>query len=568
MPKSRRALTKALLQLSGVGFFVLRQSAESVWVSCLLQRIEQRDRQSTMARTKRAARPADSESATEEEDDAPTTRSSKRKPTKRARAAKPSKKKPQWEWQQYSGGWQPFAADDSKLLEEHRGESKFETTGLSFNRNGTKYLFVLSGSKMTQLNTSTRKVRNLRRVLIDAGDDDTASDDDDDGSDDDGIGYAKLVKKSSVSWGKGGGAAASAAGKRGKKAAAAPAIKPLGKLPAPLSVADIKKQAALGAQSRRSQKADYGPAIKADPHGTYCFDRMLENEARLSGEFACVYHSYSFAALLYEVQAAVAAVLFRFKSNFASLPRLLKTPYNDIPDAPELLKIFPKFPDRDHNSKFRAVAISVTTSLLGPDMEAPPKQVFLMGYSCSDLSFRKVLEDLLESCHVPKAKVSSLATQIVKLSEKHGLDVSQFKGKRCASGRPGHLLQIFLKRELVDRFAYASLPYGVVEKKRQPLSATLGSAGPIHGQARVVTHPSIFLQARHCRMFVYSADPTFHGNREKFQKELTQLLKPILGAPETRVKAATGIHGGALPSWFKADDQSNHSAAKVTNHYK
>ena len=49
---------------------------------------------------------------------------------------------------------------------------------------------------------------------------------------------------------------------------------------------------------------------------------------------------------------------------------------------------------------------------------------------------------------------------IVALSEKHGLDVSQFGGKRCASGRAGHMLQIFVKRNLVDRYLYAALPYG------------------------------------------------------------------------------------------------------------
>lgn len=108
-----------------------------------------------------------------------------------------------------------------------------------------------------------------------------------------------------------------------------------------------------------------GAAVSGDDHGRHCFDRMLENEERLCGEFAVFYHSYSFAgasrlcsslhasaraaareradaeervetratvlarrtALLYEVQAAVAAVLFRFKSKYSSLPRLLVKPF-------------------------------------------------------------------------------------------------------------------------------------------------------------------------------------------------------------------------------------------------
>lgn len=58
-------------------------------------------------------------------------------------------------------------------------------------------------------------------------------------------------------------------------------------------------------------RLDYGATVKGDTHATMCFDKMLENEARLSGEWAVFYNSYSMAALLFEVQAAVAAVLFR-----------------------------------------------------------------------------------------------------------------------------------------------------------------------------------------------------------------------------------------------------------------
>lgn len=93
----------------------------------------------------------------------------------------------------------------------------------------------------------------------------------------------------------------------------------------PLSAAEISTQVAYGAQSQRPSKGKYlafGYSIDGDAHGTYCFKKMVENEQRLCGEYAVFYHSYSFAALLYEVQAAVAAVLFRFKSNFASLPRV------------------------------------------------------------------------------------------------------------------------------------------------------------------------------------------------------------------------------------------------------
>merc|ERR1719356_1741479 len=107
-------------------------------------------------------------------------------------------------------------------------------------------------------------------------------------------------------------------------------------------------------------------------------------------------------------------------------------------------------------------------------MEAPPKKVFLSGYSVGSL--KGVLEKLLGSCGVPKPKVDKLAKAIIAVSAKHGLDTSGVPGgKKCKSGRSGHMLQIFIRRELCDMFAYPSFAYGVPDKKRQkPFSKYLG----------------------------------------------------------------------------------------------
>ena len=152
-------------------------------------------------------------------------------------------------------------------------------------------------------------------------------------------------------------------------------------LPAKLVAAQRK----FGPQSLRKRKKDFGPVVSNDPHGRKCFDRMLDNEKTFCGEvcallplhrtrnaasspprgshrcfapralavhrppsrpplclsiralsrppqWAVFYHSYSAAALLYEVQAAIANVLFRFKSRFAVLPRLLYKPFPNFFD--------------------------------------------------------------------------------------------------------------------------------------------------------------------------------------------------------------------------------------------
>merc|ERR1719440_1499904 len=260
-------------------------------------------------------------------------------------------------------------------------------------------------------------------------------------------------------------------------------------------------------------KQDYGPMVTKDKHGKKCFDDMLKMEEEFCGEWVVFYHSYSCAAILYEVQAAVASVLFGFKAEFAGLPRILAHGFKHIPDAEKMLKEFPKWKDQDHNPAFKAVGLCGTSSLLAPDSEAPAKSVFLMGYSVGCL--KGVLEKLLESCGVPKGKVTALAKNIVALAAKHGLDTCGIPGgKKCKSGRSGHMLQLFLRRELCDKYVYPAFPYGVPDKARDlPLSKYLEGDTTIQGQVRITLNPDIFLRSNLSRLFTFSADPTYAENR-------------------------------------------------------
>uniref|UniRef100_A0A7S1R3X4 WWE domain-containing protein n=1 Tax=Neobodo designis TaxID=312471 RepID=A0A7S1R3X4_NEODS len=447
------------------------------------------------------------------------------------------------------------------MIEKHHSarQMKFTTTALSFNVHyGTLYEFDLVAC--TQANLASGKLRNVRRVTPTSVTDDTgllrSLSTPSISKESPAMLPAKAHKpETSVSAPTTSGtpaAATSSCSATDSESSAEKASKALASALAP-PVDVVAKQTNLGAQSRRAQPYDLGPVAK-DAHGKHCFDRMLSREKQLCGEWAVFYHSYSFAALLYEVQAGVASVLFRFQSEYGTLPRLLKRPFNDIPDCATLLQRFKKMPQQDHSPEFRAVGICATTSLLAEDSEAPPKRCFLQGYSCTDLSFVGVLENLLVSCGVPEGQKKELAQKIIALGSAHGLDVSQFKGPKCKSGRAGHLLQIFVKRTLVNRYAYASLPYGVPDTTRPDLEVALEQGGPIKGQVRIVPNPSVFMRGNAVRMYVYSADPTFHAGRQAFQKELTELLTPIIGAPEVRTVAAQGIYGGVLPAWFNATD--------------
>jgi len=448
-----------------------------------------------------------------------------------------------WEWWTDECKWSPYAEEDAALLEEAyaSGMTPFSTKKLSFNK-GFGSLYIFDFGVMTQVNTDSSTSRKIRRAPAGGprasghikGEDDE---------------YAAVISKL-------GGKVSSGSAAVGVKFA-------LG-LPAAFVTAQ-KKQ---GAQSLRKQAKDYGPIVSKDAHGRKCFNDMLQNEKEFCGEWVVFYHSYSCAAILYEVQAAVGSVLFRFKAEFAGLPRILSHGFKHIPNAKRMLAEFPKWKDQDHNPAFKAVGLCGTTSLLAHDSEAPAKSVFLMGYSIGSL--KGVLQSLLKSCGVPAGTVQGLAEKIITLAAKHGLDTCGVPGgKKCKSGRSGHLLQIFLRRELCDEFAYPSFPFGVPDKKRQkPFSKHLAGDAPVSGQVRITFNPDVFLQARYSRLFTFSADATYHRNRPKFIRELVGLLQPILGDEKVRVKAATGIFGGKPPEWWTEEDQSGKAAIPAERYKK
>jgi hypothetical protein len=327
--------------------------------------------------------------------------------------------------------------------------------------------------------------------------------------------------------------------------------------PEPLGEEELSRQAGLGPQSLRggvqADDATFGPAIAGDAHARRCFKWMLENERKHSAGFSVFYHSYSDAAIVYELQAAVAAVLFRFRSDKASLPRLLRGRFAEVPDAPTMLKVFPTWPDQDHNPCFKSVGLCATTSLLAHDAEAPPKTVFLAGYSMG-CPAAKLVEDLLCSCGVHRSKAKACAPKVIELAERSGLKTAA-GGRGDPGSRPGHLLQIFIKRHLVNKYVYASVPMGVPDKARMPLDRHLGGRGPIQGQVRMVVHPSAFLRSFKVHMYTFSANEKFHKGRAEFQEQLTAMLGVILGDGEKRETAARGIFGGSLPSWWTTEDQ-------------
>lgn len=294
--------------------------------------------------------------------------------------------------------------------------------------------------------------------------------------------------------------------------------------------------------------------LDSHPHARECFNIFAKNEEELCGEWAVFYHSYSHSALIYELHAAVAAVLFNFPSMQSTLPRLLTADFAKTPHAQSLITEFQeRFTTslKDHHPDYRAVAISAMCSLvaLGPEVSTPI--MFLAGFSQVDLEFADVLRKSLALCHIPERKIPKLAEDLIRLSEMFGLDVAHCGGSPYDKERNGHLLQIFIKRSIVDDLVYAAKPFGEVEGTRQPISKWLGSDSNMSfGQARIVVHPKLFMKKNCVRMFLASADPAFHAQRPAFQEELIKLISEALADPKDRHAARDGIYNGSYPEWM------------------
>lgn len=316
-------------------------------------------------------------------------------------------------------------------------------------------------------------------------------------------------------------------------------------------------QRRLGPQSRRGEAPqDQLSVLDGHPHARACFDAFYRNEEEFCAEWAVFYHSYSFSALLYELQAAVAATLFGYASHEAPLPRLLLRDFKVTPDTATLTKAFDArfVSDRkDHHPEYRAVAISAMCSLvaLGPEVSTPLG--FLAGFSQEDVSFTGILEKTLADCYIPRKKIKAVAAGVLALCERYGLDCSRYGGQAYNGGKAGHLLQIFIKRRLVNNLVYAAHPYGEVDNARQPISSWLGSDSSTNfGQARVVVHPMQFLSKDYVRVFVASMDQSFHESRAKFQEELVAIVSDAYGGSreaEQWKSALEGLSAGISPKW-------------------
>lgn len=278
-------------------------------------------------------------------------------------------------------------------------------------------------------------------------------------------------------------------------------------------------------------------------HKRCCFSKMLENEIAFADDFAVFYHIYGPSALIYEVQAAMGYLWKGFNSEMGSLPRLDPVPFQKVPTVSDLRKLWKKTKNTkhdlswiDHAPEYRSVGIAANISLLATDTEASPLSHFTYGHgSVFDMNYRNVLEQLLRRAGIRKQQIASTLNLLVEAGQKHGLDVNGFqtlKQQQHSRINTGHCLQIFLRRELVDKYVYASTAGGTPIRKR--LSSALkpkktAAQRPLSGQVRICFNPAIFMNSDDAHLILFSSNPAYHnGGRQKLQKALCNILSPII----------------------------------------
>merc|ERR1711924_35447 len=91
----------------------------------------------------------------------------------------------------------------------------------------------------------------------------------------------------------------------------------------------------------------------------------------------------------------------------------------------------------------------------------------------------------------------------------------------------GHVMQIFVHKDVVDTVAHGAVPYGELAPNGWPVSSWLSRMKSIDGQARIFLHPAVFLSDR-VHLFTYSGAVTYGAvQRRLVLEEIHEVLDRI-----------------------------------------
>lgn len=168
--------------------------------------------------------------------------------------------------------------------------------------------------------------------------------------------------------------------------------------------------------------------------------------------------------------------------------------------------------------------------------------------------------------------MQTVVNDVVSVANRYGLGDNYasshgggFARQQLASRRPnrGHLLQIFIHKDIVNDVTYRSQPMGIpvpasetqgqsvsdfLRDTSRPCNPPGNTSGPCCGQSRIFMHPTIFTDLSQTRIYHYAANEEYmsaEGGRTALLHDLEKALSPILGNAEGLRKALNGVEGRA-----------------------
>ena len=245
--------------------------------------------------------------------------------------------------------------------------------------------------------------------------------------------------------------------------------------------------------------------------------QMLARERSLSTEFVVFYHSYSYSSLLYEMHAAISALLGLWTPRTRTdvpppIPRLRRAPFLEIPSIEALRRALHPL-EGDHAPVFRSAGLAASCSLFnGPRTEVQPLLHLQYGYSIMrDSDFELAVETLLNDCKIP---ADAMMGTLMQIAHKHKLP-SWRDNPRIP--RYGWMLQVCLRKDVAAEFSYAAEPYGWPEEEDD----SIYDISYRQSQARLYLPPSLALDPTRCRLFAHSCNTV---NRAEVLNDLTVAL--------------------------------------------
>ena len=280
-------------------------------------------------------------------------------------------------------------------------------------------------------------------------------------------------------------------------------------------------------------------------HTAVCLQTMIENEQRRYNDSYCFYHSYSVAHLDYELNALIATIVYDLDLTvyedsrsynldfvFPPIPRVSFKPFTVIKSIEELSDFCTGYKN-NNDPNYQAVGLSVSTSIFSTSSPAPPVALFRRGYSALSVNFDALMTGLLKECGFDSKMTNKIISVLKTTAAKYDMPVgcSGF-GDTGSARATGHMLQIFINKEIVDQYAYPSQCLGYRDGKAT-MSEVLRS-GKTNGQARIYISPDLFRSPEYSRPYYYCADLTFSMNRDRFVKDVKRQLSDLFLDEEVR----------------------------------